>query len=167
MYYTDPNEIWRHHLNPRDDMSDDERMAVSILHVVVIFIMLMAGLLLCALFGSCTTERVVTVEKVRTDTLWQNHTKHDSIWMHDSIHIKEKGDTVWIERWHNKWENHLKHDTVYQSRADSVPIPYPVVKEVPAKMSQCQKWLMWIGLATVLGVIIFVVIKLKRFLPWI
>ena len=164
MYYTDPNEIWRHHLNPRDNMSNDERMAVSILHIVVTFIMLMAGLLLCVLFGSCTTERVVTVEKVRTDTLWQNHTKHDSIWMHDSIHIKEKGDTVWIERWHNKWENHLKHDTVYQSRVDSVPYKVEVVKEVPAKLSWWERLRLNIS-NVLLGVIAFVIILflLRRF----
>ena len=128
--YHNPNDFWRHHWMPKDDMNDDERIAVGILQGVVIFIMLMGGLLLCALFGSCTTERVVTVEKVRTDTVWQNHTARDSIFVHDSVHVKEKSDTVWIEKWKTVWQNHTKHDSIYIHKTDSVPVPYPVEKTV-------------------------------------
>ena len=129
MDYYDPNDHWLHRQS--DDMNDDDRMKAAIMQCAVFLILLIVGLALCALLGSCsTTERVVTVEKVRTDTVRVNRTARDSIYLHDSIHIKEKGDTVWIERWHIKWENHLAHDTTYVSKTDSIPTPYPVEKRV-------------------------------------
>lgn len=164
--YHNPNDFWRHHWEPKDDdMSDDDRIAAGILQGVVIFIILMGGLLLCALFGSCTTERVVTVEKVRTDTVWQNHTARDSIFVRDSVHIKEKGDTVWVEKWKTVWQNHTAHDSVYIHKTDSVPVPYPVIKEVEKPLTKTQKGLMGVGILTLMGLIVFIAWKLKRFLP--
>ena len=163
--YHNPNDFWRHHWMPKDDMNDDDRIAVGILQGVVIFIMLMGGLLLCAFFGSCTTERVVTVEKVRTDTVWQNHTVRDSIFVHDSVHVKENGDTVWIEKWKTVWQNHTKHDSVYIHKTDSVPVPYPVVKEVEKPLTATQKGLMGVGLLAVMVGVVWVAWRLKRWLP--
>lgn len=39
-------------------------------------------------------ERIVTVEKVRTDTTYITRHERDSIHIHDSIHVYETGDTV-------------------------------------------------------------------------
>jgi hypothetical protein len=150
---------------PKDDMNDDERIAVGILQGVTFFIILMAMLLLCALFGSCTTERVVTVEKVRTDTVWQNHTARDSIFVHDSVHVKEKGDTVWIEKWKTVWQNHTARDSIYIHKTDSVPVPYPVVKEVEKPLTATQKGLMGVGLLAVMVGVVWVAWRLKRWLP--
>ena len=50
------------------------------------------------------------------------------IWVHDSIHVTDKGDTVRIEKWHTKYVESIRHDTVYKARTDSVPVPYPVTK---------------------------------------
>lgn len=164
--YHNPNDFWRHHWEPRkDDMNDDERIAVGILQGVTFFIILMATLLLCALFGSCTTERVVTVEKVRTDTVWQNHTARDSIFVHDSVHVKEKSDTVWIEKWKTVWQNHTAHDSIYIHKTDSVPVPYPVVKEVEKPLTATQKGLMGVGLLAVMVGVVWVAWRLKRWLP--
>ena len=110
MKYNDPNEYW---WREGDGMEEEERLKVAIVQGLTFVTMLIVLLALCALLGSCTTTRVVTVEKVRTDTLRENRIERDSIWLHDSIHIREKGDTVIIERWHIKWQNHLEHDTVY------------------------------------------------------
>ena len=151
---------------PKDDgMSDDDRIAVGILQGVIIFIMLMGGILLCALFGSCTTERVVTVENVRTDTLRENRTVRDSIYIRDSTLVKEKGDTVWVERWHTKWVNHLERDTIYKATHDTIPRPYPVIKEVEKPLTKTEKGLMGVGILTLMGLIVFIAWKLKRFLP--
>ena len=163
--YHNPNDFWRHHWEPKDDdMSDDDRIAAGILQGVVIFIILMGGLLLCALFGSCTTERVVTVERVRTDTVMQTKVQRDSVWLHDSTFIKVAGDTVLIERWHTKWQNHLEHDTIYKATHDTIPQPYPVVKEVERPMTKTEKGLMLTGIVSIIFIIIFIVSKVKRYL---
>lgn len=129
--------------------------------IVGMVVMIIIALLFC----SCTKTEYITVEKVRNDTVWQNHTKHDSIWVHDSIHVTDKGDTVWIERWHTKWQNHLEHDTVYKARTDSVPVPYPVIKEVEKPRSKFEKGLIGVGILSIMALVIFIAFKLKRFLP--
>ena len=117
------------------------------------------------LFTSCTKTEYITVEKVRTDTLWQNHTKHDSIWVHDSIHVSDKGDTVRIEKWHTKYVETEKHDTVYKARTDSVPVPYPVTQYVEKPRSKFEKGLMGVGILSLMAIIVFIAWKIKRFLP--
>ena len=132
----------------------------------VTFIIL--AVLLMLSFSSCTTTRYVPVEHHTTDTLRITQHQRDSIWLHDSIHVSEKGDTIRIEKWHTRYIERLSHDTLYQSVRDSIPVPYEVIKEVPAKLSSLQTGLMVIGLISILALILVVVCKLKRkfnFLP--
>ena len=95
------------------------------------------------LSGCKTKERVVTVIESHTDTLWQSHTLRDSIRIHDSIYVNQylKGDTVYVEKsvWHTDIRERVKTDTVYKSKTDSVPVPYPVIKEVEKKLTWWQK----------------------------
>ena len=128
-------------------------------------LVLILGLLVLWALCSCTKTEYITVEKVRTDTLWQNHTKHDSIWVHDSIHVTDKGDTVRIEKWHTKYVETEKHDTVYKARTDSVPVPYPVTQYVEKPRSKFEKGLMGVGILSLMALIVFIAFKLKRFLP--
>ena len=123
------------------------------------------AVLLLLLFASCTKTEYITVEKVRTDTLWQNHTKHDSIWVHDSIHVTDKGDTVRIEKWHTKYVETEKHDTVYKARTDSVPVPYPVTQYVEKPRSKFEKGLMGVGILSLMALVVFIAFKIKSFLP--
>ena len=128
-------------------------------------LVLILGLLVLWALCSCTKTEYITVEKVRTDTLWQNHTKHDSIWVHDSIHVTDKGDTVRIEKWHTKYVETEKHDTVYKARTDSVPVPYPVKEYVEKPRSKFEKGLMGVGILSLMALVVFIAFKIKRFLP--
>lgn len=100
-----------------------------------IFISIFAAVLV----GCKTKTVVVEVERVRTDTTYIAQLQRDSIWLHDSIHVREKGDTVWMERWHTKYIERLRHDTLYRARIDSVPVPYPVEKLVPRQLTWWQR----------------------------
>lgn len=101
------------------------------------------GLLFCALLGSCGTTKYVPVVEHRTDTVRVVQHERDSIYLHDSIYVsqQQRGDTVWLttDRWHTQYRDRWKHDTLYQSRVDSVPAPYPVIKEVPAELTRWQR----------------------------
>lgn len=94
---------------------------------------------------SCTTEKMVTVEKVRTDTTYITKWQRDSVWLHDSIYVSEKGDTIRIERWHTKYMEKQVHDTIFVATHDTIPKPYPVIEEVPAELSWWQNIRIWIG----------------------
>ena len=97
------------------------------------------------LVGCKTKERVVTVEKVRNDTTYITKHQRDSVWLHDSIHVTEKGDTIRIEKWHTKYVEKATHDTLYQHKTDSVPVPYPVEKLVERELTWWQQTRMHLG----------------------
>ena len=161
MNYNNPEEAWYHGLKRRPQ---GEGCLLSMLSVT--FIALAIALMLA--FSGCTTTRYVPVEHHTTDTLIQTKVQKDSVWLHDSIHVTERGDTIRIERWHTKYIEREVHDTLYQSVRDSIPVPYEVIKEVPAKLSSLQTGLMVSGLFAILALILVVVFKLKRkfnFLP--
>lgn len=141
-----------------DKLTKDFIKFESVLLVILV-------VLICLLFASCTKTEYITVEKVRNDTTYINKVQRDSIYLHDSTFVKVAGDTVWIERWHTKWQNHLEHDTVYKARTDSVPVPYPVIKEVEKPRSKFENGLMGVGILSLMALIVFIAFKLKRFLP--
>ena len=132
-----------------DNMTDEEKMKAGCLHLFIVILMSFIGIIVCLLLGSCTTTKYVTVPEYHTDTLYQNHVQHDSIHVRDSVYFHEytKGDTVYKEktRWMTEWRERLKIDTIYKSKTDSVPVPYPVEKKVPAELSRWQSFRITIG----------------------
>ncbi len=128
--------------------------------------MLFAVAFLALLMCSCKTiEYVPVIEKeVHHDSIYFTKVQRDSVWLHDSISVKEKGDTIRIERWHTKYIDREVHDTIYQAKRDSIPVPYEVIKEVPAKLSKTQKGLMTLGILTLMAAIIFGAFWLKKIL---
>lgn len=121
---------------------DDKKILVTggcLSHVI----MWVLGFLLAVwLLGSCTTTRTVTVTERHTDTLRVTQHQRDSIYVHDSTYVSEqqRGDTILLTttKWLTKYIERLSHDTIYRARVDSIPAPYPVEVEVPAKLSWWQ-----------------------------
>ena len=113
------------------------------------------------LVGCKTKEKVVTVEKVRNDTTYITKHQRDSVWLHDSIHVTEKGDTIRIERWHTKYVEKATHDTLYQATHDTIPQPYPVEKLVERELTWWQQTRMHLGEALLalagIAVVVFVI----------
>ena len=143
-------------------MNERTKLALKFEAVLISICLALAALwFLC----SCTTTKVVTVEKVRTDTTYITKQQRDSIWLHDSIHVTERGDTIRIERWHTKYIEREVHDTLYRAKMDSIPVPYEVIKEVPRKKSKFEIIVLTIGIIAIMGLILFIGMKLKKFLP--
>ena len=121
------------------------------------------------LVSSCAVkERVVTVERVRTDTLRETRNMLDSIYLHDSVFVKqyERGETVFVEkeRWHTRYQDRLLVDTVYKSRTDSVPVPYEVTEFVEYNLTWWQKTRMYAGdvlMVSLLGIGFYFFAKIR------
>ena len=146
------------------DEKDFNRALGKVIKWLVVWMVI---LFVLALLASCRQVEYVTVEKVRTDTTYITKWQKDSVWLHDSIHIKERGDTVMIERWHTQWRERLRVDTIYQATHDTIPQPYPIetVKLVEKDLNWWQRLRLWIGnigLLGILGVIGFYGVKLWR-----
>lgn len=109
--------------------------------------MLAAVAVLALLMCSCKSiEYVPVVEKHMVhDSIYFTQIQRDSIWQHDSILIKDRGDTVWVEKWHTKYVEKQVHDTTYIAKVDSIPVPYEVKVEVPAELSFIQKLCVYVG----------------------
>ena len=125
-------------------------------------IIVLVALLCC----SCATEtKVVTVPEVHRDTTYIKQHVWDSIHVHDSIYIREKNDTVRIEKWHTKYIESIRRDTVYQSCVDSLPVPYPVEVKVPRELTWWQRFRMTLGTFALgaIGVgVVLLIIKIKE-----
>jgi hypothetical protein len=172
--YSNPNDMWMHDgVDPYKGMDERERIKTGCLQLVAFLAMLGIGLLLCALMSSCGTTKIVEVEKLRTDTVWENHTRYDSIYVerHDSIVTYREGDTVTVERWHwrDRWRDRVKTDTIYKSRKDTVIITKPAVDTEQkltwwqqARLHIANAVLIFMGLAAIFYV---AKIQIKRFLP--
>lgn len=174
MDFTNPNDFWMNTgYDPFKGMDDKDRMLAGCMQGVMFLIMIVVAVLLCLLFSGCTTTKYVPVPEYHTDTLRQVTVRHDSVMVHDSIHITEKGDTVRIERWHTQWRDRWRTDTIYQSKTDSIPYTVEVIKEVPAKLTWWQQtkihiggvvfWLLAFAAAWYIGGLLRKV--KKRFLP--
>lgn len=125
--------------NNKFNEADEERMLAVIHRLAYALVAAAVGILLCALLSGCTTTKYVPVPEYHTDTLRQVTVQHDSVMVHDSIHVTEKGDTVRIERWHTQYRDRWRTDTIYKSKTDSIPYPVEVTKEVPAKLTWWQQ----------------------------
>lgn len=123
---------------------------------------LFVALLIVGWLTSCTTTKVVTVEKVKNDTTYITKQQRDSIWLHDSIRVSENGDTIRIERWHTKYIEREVHDTLYRAKHDSVPVPYPVEKIVTAELSWWQQARIHLANILLYAILIFGIIKLGK-----
>ena len=91
---------------------------------------LVIAALASAFLASCRSVRYVPVETVRSDTVYRDRVERDSVVRYDSVYVREKGDTVWLERYRYLYRDKLVRDTLYVGRTDTVRVPYPVEREL-------------------------------------
>ena len=98
----------------------------------IIILSLFAALL----FISGCSPRILVREVVRDSLIVR--TKLDSVYLYekDSIFIKQKGDTVFFERFSIRYKDKLieKKDTTYINKVEIQEIP------VPAQLNWWQRW---------------------------
>lgn len=108
-------------------------MEQAMIRVARLLAAFLVGCVLCGLMTlltGCRSVRYVSVPeyhteyKVRTDSF----IKRDSVWVHDSVSVWMKGDTVFKEKLKKVYNDHYiytnKTDTMLKT--DSVRVPFPV-----------------------------------------
>ena len=180
MNYSNPNDNWMQTgYDPYKGMTDNERMKTAFAQMIGTVVGVIIAMVLCALLGSCTTTKYVPVTETHTEHHW--HT--DSVRERDSTHTEretvireldsaamarygiqmESNQRAWLVL-QREMENRLRElehmtaqrDTVH----DSIPVPYPVEKQVPAQMTWWQQARMHVGGIVIFLLIIFVVWKI-------
>ena len=92
--------------------------------------LLLCMLALAALLAGCRAVRYVPVETVRTDSVYLNRVQRDSVARYDSIHVREKGDTVTVERYKYVYRDRWRTDTVATVQESKVKVPVAVEREL-------------------------------------
>lgn len=88
-----------------------------------------------------------------------NYRQIDSVYVFDSIVIREKPDTVIRERWRTLWREHVVHDTIYDRRTDTIKETVCVerITKVPSSSGKAG----WV-VAAVLFLLIIIQTLIKR-----
>ena len=81
------------------------------------------------MMASCRTE-YIPIESVRYDSIYFAKMQKDSIYIQDSIYIKEKGDTVFVDKFKYIYKYVNIQDTCFIEKTDSVLIPYPIERKL-------------------------------------
>ena len=144
MDYNNPNDPWFNTgYDPYKGLNEKERIKVGCLQGAAFVVLIIMGLLLCSMLSGCTTTKYVQVPVVHNDTTIVTKHQRDSIWLHDSTYIKEKGDTVRIEKWHTKYVEKQVHDTTYIAKVDTIREVF--TNEVEKPLTWWQQTKMHIG----------------------
>ena len=117
------------------------------------------ALISCICLIGCKSVQYVPVENTIVKTEYKNSISYDSIYFTDSIYIREKNDTVYIEniKYRYKYVSNVdtivKNDTITNTTIQEVE----VIKEVN-KLKWWQTALMALGILS----LVYIIIKIKK-----
>jgi hypothetical protein len=117
--------------------------------VVLLFALLLV--LLC----SCKTQ-YVPVETIKTETERVVDIQRDSIYVLDSVFVREAHDTVYVTKWRTEYKEALRVDTFNVERIDTL---YRIV-EVEVKLTKIQQIKMDVGAGVLYAVPILIAVGL-------
>lgn len=64
------------------------------------------------------------------NSIYLTQTLRDSIVRYDSVYVRDKGDTLYVERWKYLYRDKVRVDTMVSVRVDTLAVPYPVEKRL-------------------------------------
>ena len=117
------------------------------------------ALISCICLIGCKSVQYVPVENTIVKTEYKNSISYDSIYFTDSVYIREKNDTVYIEniKYRYKYVSNIdtivKNDTITNTTIQEVE----VIKEVN-KLKWWQTALMALGILF----LVYIIIKIKK-----
>ena len=109
-----------------------------------------------SLMASCTHIKYVPVESTRVDSIYINKLQVDSIYMQDSVYIKEKGDTIYMYKFKYLDRYKLLTDTMYVNRTDTI---YNMV-EIEKSLTKWQKVKLDLGGFAFGGIVVLIIIAI-------
>lgn len=121
---------------------------------------LFAVIVVCTVLLGCKTTKYVpvTMTEYRDRYIHQTDSfvKTDSVWVHDSVSVVVRGDTIFNDRWHYK----LKDRIVYKSKTDTIrvkdSVPYKVEVPVEKVVYKEKKTGFFQIVSETIGILIFV-----------
>lgn len=107
-----------------------------------------------SMMAGCKQVQYVPVETVRMDSIYLTQTLRDSIVRYDSVYVRDKGDTLYVERWKYLYRDKVRVDTMVSVRVDTLAVPYPVEK----KLTRWEQFRLDVGGYALFAVVIVILI---------
>ena len=117
---------------------------------------------IATLLCSCKSVKCIPVETTKIE--YRDNFVRDSIFRYDSVFVKDKGDTLILEKFIYLHKNRIVKDSIFINDTIRVPYPVEVVKQVKAPLTSWQSFQIWCGrfaLFALLLACIYAVWKLK------
>ena len=111
---------------------------------------------------SCKSVKYIPV--VTTKIEYRDNFVRDSIFRYDSVFVRDKGDTLILEKYRYLYKNSIVKDSVFINDTIRVPYPVEVMKHVKSPLTSWQSFQIWCGrfaLFALLLACIYAVWKLK------
>lgn len=142
----------------------DKNFLIELLSWLVI----VSALVILTVFvgGGCKVTEYVEVPRISHDTVTVYNTRVDSIRFYDSISVKGRNDTVFVEKFRYRDRYHYLHDSIYLAKTDTITrveirkIEKPLTKWQATKM-KIGGWSLGILLALIVGGAVYLFMKLK------
>jgi len=117
-------------------------------------------ILLIIVLAGCKTTKYVPVNSTWTEYKDREVLKVDTLIQRDSVYIRDKGDTVFIEKYKYIYKNRdvLKTDTVKIETEKEVPYPVVETKEVN-KLTKWQSWQIMSFRLIIIAALLYVLYK--------
>jgi len=114
-------------------------------------------LLSVILLAGCSKTVYVPVQSTRTE--YTDRMLRDSVHLYDSVFVKEKGDTVRIEKYKYLYKDKIIRDSIL--KIDSIQVLCPVDKYVN-RLTGWQNFQIWLGRITLAIIGMSVVVLIIR-----
>lgn len=128
--------------------------------LMLLALILFWALILLALSSCATTRTIVKEGAVRTEWRDRITERRDSIYVHDSVYLHSRGDTVYLERWRTRIRERTLRDTVYLQKIDSVYVETQVKKT--SAIADVNSTLRVLGCTAIIIAIAVLILKIRR-----
>ena len=117
-------------------------------------------LVVCVVMVGCRTlpEPEPVAVRVERDSIYLSRVERDSVFVRDSVLIREKGDTVYRDRWRVEYRERVLRDTAYIERNDTITN----VVEVEKALSWWERTRMAAGDVALLGLVVLLIYLILR-----
>ena len=128
--------------------------------LIFLALILFWSLILGALSSCGTTKTIVKEGEHRIEWRDRITERRDSIYVHDSVYIHAKGDTVYLERWRTRIRDRTQRDTIYLQKVDSVYVETQVKKT--SAIADVNSTLRVLGCTAIIIAIVVLILKIRR-----
>ena len=159
--FHNPNDNWR--ARPQEPEDFEAIASAGCLGGMVMLVVMFIAFAIMVVLSGCS-PKIIEREVVKTDTCYIQKERRDSIYLKDSVYVKEwiQGDTVRIEtlRWRDRWRERIIRDTAYVASHDTIKIT--TTREVAKPLSSWQSFQIWVGRIALIVLIAFVVVYVRK-----